>query len=1120
MKNITQTLLMCTRHTLSGLLLVCLVYSGLLANKVIAQKVEEVKISVFLDKNTLALVRAEAAPKASSAFVQVSGTVTDQSSGSPLPGVNVNVAGTTLGTISDIEGNFRLDMPDSANRLIFSFVGYITEEITVNDRAVVQVSMREDTKSLNEVVVTALGIERETRDLGYSVTKLENKEITSGGNPNLATALAGKIPGMQLTRSTGPLGSSRIVLRGESSLNLDNNRALIVIDGVPVTNDQNGDGEGSYLGAPVDYGDGLSALNPEDIADVTVLRGASAAALYGSQAANGVVMITTKSGKFNQDLTVNLRHSTSLQQVNRWLPRQHMFGSGNRSENDYYAFKDSPDGPQNRNGHSWGPKFIGQDFYQYDSPHTAVYDPQRQEEIWEFKPGGQTPWQSHNIERDFYETGVTNTTGISVEAGNNNAYFRGSVDYLDNKYIMPNTGYNRLNLSLSSGIRTGKSKFSTKINYVNQASDNLPAEGYDRQNAHYQVFWLNANDNLSWYRDKLWLDGQEDIQQNQIAALSANPYWILYNSINTLDKDRIFGKIQFEHDFTKDLKLTARTGLDFYTELRTRERAWSEPRNAYGNYRESNLKAMLLNTDIILAQHWSLGNINLNGTLGFNHRYANENGIAAEAQGLIIPGVFNIANAQQDPLVSPSRRQEEHYGAYGIINGNYKDMIFLDVTGRNDWTSTLPADNNSYFYPSAALAIDVTEMFDIHFPALSYLKFRASAAQVGSDTDPYRLNRYYQTSNALTGAYSNPSTRPNPDLKPEKTNSVEVGFNAHFFEHRLNLDATFYKSVTKDQILSMPVDPASGYQNALLNAGSVSNRGIELQLTAKPIYADHFGWDISANWSANKGRVEELVPGIIDTYILGSYVGSRVIVKAQPGEQMGRIYGKGYDKYKGQIIFNDGLAQRDNEEDYLGNVFPDWRAGLINSLHYKNLSLSFQFDYQHGGNAYSITHFLMSYTGKAQKTVYGRESGAPYQSGSEYDMASGTWIQNEEGRFGVIGDGVMLDEESGEYVPNTVSAGAPYYYNSMYERDQIEGNVYKTAFLKLRNLRIAYNLPAFWKFKSAQVALYGNELFVWTNFPAYDPEQSVVNNGKLTPGLEAVGSPSTRTIGLDLQLTF
>ncbi len=1053
-------------------------------------------------------------------FVPVSGTVTEKKSGGAVPGVNVNIAGTTLGTVTDIDGNYRLDMPEDAERLIFSFVGYETVEVEVDGRSVVDVVMQEDSRALEEVVVTALGIERETRDLGYSVTKLENEELIAGGNPNLATSIAGKVPGLQLTRSTGPLGSSRIVLRGEASLNLDNNRALIVIDGVPVTNDQNSDGEGSYLGAPVDYGDGLSALNPGDVADISVLRGASAAALYGSQAANGVVMITTKSGQFNQKLTVNVRHSTSIQQVNRWLPRQTQFGSGNRSENDYYAFKDSPDGPRNRNGHSWGPKFMGQRFYQYDSPHTAVYDPEEEDEIWEFVEGGQTPWLPHNPERDFYETGITNTSGVSVQAGNDNAFFRGSVDYLTNEYIMPNTGYERLNLSLSSGIRAGKSKFTTKINYVNQTSDNLPAEGYDRQNAHYQVFWLNANEDLNWYRNKLWLDGQEDIQQNQIGALSANPYWILYNSLNTLDKDRVFGKIQFEHDFTPTLKLTARTGIDFYTELRTRERAWSAPRDENGNYRESALKAMLLNTDILLAQNWSAGDFAVNGTLGFNHRYSDQNGLSAAANSLRIPGVFNIANAEEDASVSNSRRQEELYGVYGVVNASYRDRIFLDVTARNDWTSTLPIGNNSYFYPSVALAVDATELFDINFRPLSYLKLRASAAQVGADTDPYRLDRYYQTSPVINGAYSNPEIRPNAGLKPEMTNSVEAGFNAHFLEHRLNLDATVYRSVTKNQILTMPIDPASGYLNALLNAGSVSNRGIELQLTAKPFMTDNFGWNISANWSANRGRVEELVPGVIDTYVLGSYVGSRVLVKAQPGEQMGRIYGKGYDKHEGQIIFNEGLAQRDNDEDYLGNVFPDWRAGIINTLRYKDFSLTFQFDYQHGGNAYSITHFLMNYTGKGEKTVYGRESGAPYPSGSEYDMASGTWIQNDEGRFGVIGDGVMLDEESGEYVPNNLSAGAPYYYNAMYERDQIEGNVHETTFLKLRNLRLAYNLPAFWGLEGAQIALFGNELFIWTNFPAYDPEQSVVDNGTLTPGLEAVGSPSTRTIGIDLNITF
>ncbi|MDQ3393667.1 MAG: TonB-dependent receptor plug domain-containing protein, partial [Bacteroidota bacterium] len=546
----------------------------------------------------------------------IEGRVIDEGTGEPIPGVNILIKDTYIGTTTNIEGNYTLDTPGSEAVLIFSFVGYQNKEVIVDRQSIINVELSTDTKSLREVVVTAIGIERETKGLGYSVTKLENKEITSGGNLNLATSLAGKVPGMQLTRSSGPLGSSRIVLRGEASLNLDKNRALIVIDGVPVTNDQNGDSERSYLGAPVDYGDGLSAINPEDIESITVLRGASAAALYGSQAVNGVLMITTKSGKYNQDLNVEVRHSTSLQQVNRWLPRQQLFGSGNRSENDYYAFKDSPDGNQNRNGHSWGPKFMGQNFYQYDSPHSAVYDPERRDEIWEFDAGGQTPWKSYDIEKDFYETGITNTTGISVAAGNNNAYFRGSVDYLTNEYIMPNTGYKRINLGLSSGIRVGKTQFSTKVNYVKQFSDNLPAEGYDRQNAHYQAFWLNANDNLSWYKDKLWLDGQEDIQQNGISSLSSNPYWILYNSINTMDKDRIFGNVELDHNFTNNLKLTARSGIDFYTELRTRERAWSESRNPFGSYRETTLKTMLLNTDIILSQNLSIGDFSFNGSVG------------------------------------------------------------------------------------------------------------------------------------------------------------------------------------------------------------------------------------------------------------------------------------------------------------------------------------------------------------------------------------------------------------------------------------------------------------------------------------------------------------------------
>lgn len=1051
--------------------------------------------------------------------IGIKGKITDGASGEPLPGVSIVLKSTTVGTISNIDGAYQITVPDDESVLVFSFIGYEPVEMPVKGRSDLNVQLTMAANGLNEVVVTAIGIERDTRSLGYAVSNLKSDAINVGGNTDLATSLAGKVPGMQLTRSSGLMGSSRIVLRGEASLDMQKNRALLVIDGVPVTNDQNGDGQSSYLGSAVDYGDGLSALNPKDIEDITVLRGASAAALYGSQAVNGVLMITTKAGKFNQGLKVTLNQSSSIQQVNHWLPRQTMFGSGNRSENEYYAFKDSPDGFQNRNTHTWGPKFMGQKFYQYDSPHSAVYDPALRDEVWEFETGGQTPWISNDIEQNFYKTGSTHSTGLSVSAGNNTAYFRGSVNYLNNKYIMENTGYDRLNLSLSSGVKTGKTQFSTKVNYVRQASANLPSEGYNETNAHYNVFWMSPNEQLSWYKDKLWLDGQQDVQQNKVGAISANPYWILNNSTNSLDKDRVFGNLQLDHSFTDNLKLTARSGMDFYTELRTRKRPWSAPAYQFGSYSETALKTILLNTDVILTQKVKAGNFDFSGTLGFNHRYTNGNGMEAVANSLKIPGVFNLQNSEEQPRVSNSRRQKELVSVYGVANMAWKEIVFLDVTGRNDWTSTLSKGNNSYFYPSTALAVDVTELYGVDSPVLSYLKLRASYAQVGSDTDPYRLNRYYVSSTNINGGYSNPATLPDPNLRPERTNSMEFGLNTHLFNHRLTLDLTYYKSVTKDQILSLPVDPASGYNSALMNAGAVSNRGFELQLNGKAIKSKSFSWDVTANWSANRGRVDKLVPGVIDVYVIGSYVGSRVLVKAEPGEQMGRIYGKGYDKHNGHIVFKDGLAQRDNNEDYLGNVFPDWKAGLINNLRYKNLNLSFQFDYSHGGKAYSMTHFLMNYTGKSDKTVNGRESGAPYLSGSEYNMASGKWLQNNDGRFGVIGDGVMLNGD-GEYVPNTASAAAPYYYNAMYERDQIEGNVYKTTYLKLRNLRIAYTLPTFWGLKGAQVAVYGNELFIWTKFPSYDPELSVVNNGSLTPGLEATGSPSTRSIGIDLNINF
>jgi TonB-linked SusC/RagA family outer membrane protein len=1056
--------------------------------------------------------------------IQVTGIVSDSKTKEPIIGVTINIKGTTHGAITDINGKFTIEaLPTSV--LAFSFLGYETAEVPIAGRSVIDYNMTPSVYGIDEVVVTAIGIERETRGLGYAVSTLNNEEISATGSPTLATSLAGKIPGLNLTKSTGVMGTSRIVLRGEASLDLSKNQALIVIDGVPMNNQLESDGERSYLGAVVDYGDGLSAINPQDIESVTVLKGASAAALYGSQAANGAIMITTKSGKYDQALKVTLRHSTSFQQVNRWLPRQLEFGSGNRSENDYYAFKDSPDGSQNRNSHSWGPKFMGQNFYQYDSPHTAVYDPNRREEMWEFTEGGQTPWISREVEQNFYEIGTTHSTGVSIDAGNNNAYFRGSVDRLTNKYIMPNTGYERLNFMISSGVRTNKTMLSSKIQFINQTSDNLPAEGYDRQNAHYQVFWLNANDNLQWFKDNYWFKGQEDVMHDKVTALSANPYWILYNSINTLDKTKILANAQLDHSITNNLSLIARTGLDLSNEFRTRERAWSEPRNRYGKYSEHTIKSTLINTDILINQQIRGNTFEMTVSGGFNHFYEYGNGMYSELNGLKIPGVFNLENVDTDlPTVKASRPSQMKVGVFGLINASFKEILFMDITGRNDWNSTLDKEHNSYFYPSVSLAFDATNGLNIKSKELSYLKLRASYASVGSGTKPFAINRYYNSSDKIIGGYSNQSVITRRDIKPERTDSWEIGFNLHTFDHRIRFDATYYNAVTKDQIMEMNIDPASGYERALMNAGTISNSGVEIQLNGSPIRRADLGWEIALNWHTNKNKVLELADGL-DSYILSSFVGNRVIVKAEPGEELGKIYGKGYDKHNGQIIFENGLAARDNEEDYLGNVFPEWNAGLTNSFRYKNISMSFQFDYQHGGNAYSITHFLMNYTGKSTKTVYGRESGAPIDQtmenpGAEYDMASGSWLQNNEGRFGVIGDGLMYDENTGKYVKNTVSAAAPYYYNSMYERDQIEGNIHETTFLKLRHLRIDYTLGSFWNIQSATVGIFGNELFVWTNFPSYDPETSVANNGLLTPGLEAMGSPSTRSFGVDIKLTF
>jgi len=1026
--------------------------------------------------------------------VIVKGTVYEASTRESLPGVMVAAINGTTGTVTDLNGEFSLSV-NANDSLLFSFIGFVNQTVKINTASDYQIYLEDEVHGLNEVVVTALGITKEQKKIGHAITKIDNELIQQGGSTDMATVLSGKVPGMQVnTAASGPGGSSRIVLRGEASLSLNNNEALIVVDGVPINNTMTGNGGSAYLGGaqPVDYGNGLSDINPDDVESISVLKGPNAAALYGSRAANGVVLITTKMGSKGKGIQVAVNSSYMIESPNRNLDKQFEYGSGKRAYHDYYSYGSSPYGANTASSHTWGPAYDGQYYYQYDSPRNidgSYLEP--------------TEWKSYGDPQDmFYENGYTLKNNVTISSGDDENNFRGSITHTKNEWIMPNTGQEQLTISLNTKqTLSEKSSVSLITNYYHRQSDNLPTGGYNKQSVPYAILWSQSNEDLNWYRD-YWAEGEEGRKQKDLPNdTSDNPYFIAYEHLNESTRDRILSNVKFDHKFSDHLRFFARTGVDFSAEERYTKRPWDTRNHLQGMYQEQKVNRLENNTDFLFSSDFTSGDFDFGVSLGGSYMYQKYSNIRATAEFLRTPGIYNLDNSLERPIAYSYRSEKAVGSVYGMANMGYKNFLFVDVTARNDWSSTLAVGNNSYFYPSLSTSLIMSDAVDwFNDTALTFWKIRGSIAKVGNDTKPYQLENYY-ANHALDGSYTNPNTLLNKDLKPEITNSYEIGTDIGFFNNRINLDLTWYVANTHNQIVSMPVDNASGFNAVIMNGGHIRNKGFETVLNIKAINKRNFTWKLSKNWSTNSGEVVELVPGVIDNYVMGSHIANRVSIEARPGEPLGNIYGLGYARDNdGNIIFKDGLAEKTDERILLGNIFPDFRGGIHNEFRYKNVTLGFQFDYQVGGQAYSLTHSVLSYTGRHVNTLEGR------------------------GEEGIIGQGVRLDEATGQYVPNDEAVGAAYYYNSMYERDQVEGNIFDTSYLKLRELRVQYTLPSRWLNKSylsrASVSFLANNLFIWTDFPGYDPEAATLSDGAITPGVETGGFPSTRSYGVSVNLTF
>lgn len=1037
-----------------------------------------------------------------SKFVSIAGVVKDQDGGKLLSGVSIaNEKGTIL-SLTNEKGSFELKVIEGSV-LVFSYVSYETQQLTAKSSTAVEILMTSKGKELEAVVVTtALGITKKQKSLGYSLQQLGSEDVLDARSNNWSSALSGKVAGLNLlSAGSGPMNTTRISLRGDASMNPDGNYALVVVDGVPINNSMatsgvnNAYGAGSGNDIPVDFGNAVSDLNPDDIESISVLKGPGATALYGSRAANGALLITTKSGaRKEKGLGISYSSNVSIQNVLNWPDYQYEYGQGtgkvrNAAGEFFYSYGATADGASTSGTSSaFGPKFNGQNYYQYDPTVQGA-------------GAAKTPWVPYkNNITDFWRTGSTITNSISLDGSTDRSSGRIALTHSKNEWIMPNTGFERVTASTSFSSKISeKIKISGKANYINKKSDNVPGTGYNNQSISYFMIFQNPNVDLNWYRD-IW---KKDLYQvDQIHPFSSfidNPFLIANEMTNSVNSNSFFGNITANIAIAKNLDLLLRSALTTSSEKREMRRPFSSANFLRGYYKEQRLTDLEMNSDFLFSYKKKFGkDIELSASAGGNTRNNDNTRADAYVDGLVIPGVYKLANGLGQSIITTYDRKKVVNSFYGTGSIGFKNAYFLDFSGRNDWSSTLSLKNNSFFYPSVNAAVVLTDLMKL--PAsISFAKLRLSAAQAGNDTEPYKNRRYY-TATEFAGSAVVPTILPNYNLKPEISTSYELGLDLRLLKSRLNFDLTVYENRTKNQILDVPLDPTTGYTRAVLNSGLVRNRGVEVIVNAKPVRSKNFKWDVSINWALNRNKVLELAEGMDGKQDIG--YGGNATLQARVGGTTGDIYGFGFVRSpEGKTVYTStGLPARPADIQYIGNAYADWKGGLKNEFTYKELKFSILLDGQLGGKIYSQTHHKMTEQGKLVHTLKGREENF------------------------IIGDGVVLNAATGKYDVNTIKVLPVDYYADYYRRANVESNTFDASFLKLREMRLEKSIPqrvlgkSF--IKQASFAIYGRDLLMISNFPMFDPETASLNGSTLLPGVEMGQMPSTRTIGLNLTFKF
>lgn len=1088
----------------------------------------------------------------------------------PIIGANVIESGTSNGTTTDFNGSFSLELLNPESSIQVSYIGYSAQVIDIDGREKYKIVLSESV-SLDEVVVTALGVKREEKALGYSVQKLDASQIATVKPTNVTNALSGKIAGVYITGSAaGPTASANINIRGAASL-LGNNQPLFVVNGMPITNDLYSFDDGLNGSSTIDFGNAAQIVNPDDIQSINVLKGPAASALYGARAADGVILVETKTGENAEGWGVELNNTTTFSTILKMPDYQNEYGFGGGGKysyldgnnyigaNEYYEAY----------GENWGPKLdAGNNIKQFNSDGEAV-------------PFTSSP---NNI-RDFFRTGTNLINNIAINNRTEDSDFRLSYTRLDREAIVPNSNLERNTFQTSVGRSLFDNKLNVRANamYVSSSSDNVPNSGYDESSS-IQYGWL-------WYprqvhTDELkqyWEPGLEGTQQRYVENLWVNNPWLVVNeNTNAFQSNRLIGNIMTNYNISDRLSVRLRYGADVLNEGRQYRRAPSTKAVLFGSYREDEISFSETNAEALVSYSSDRTDGNAfqyDVKLGGNIMRQNANFLVANNPQLKFFGtdesIYTLTNNRAGVLVESQKTRTGINSLFGLATLSYKNYLYLDASVRNDWSSTLVnpiagLDNSEYsiLYPSISMSAIISEMISLPINSpISFLKLKANYAEVGNGAPPYAFGTTFtpQPSYGGNSVFTTNRTVADPNLTNERTRAFEVGTDIRLWNNRLRLDATYYNMLSFDQVIQLPVGSSSGYDFKLTNGGSIRNQGVELLLAGTPIQKENFTWNVTLNMGHNRAVVESL-PDIITSgrYSIvssmypndGGTAGLEFV--AEEGELYGQLYGLGFERHpeSGAIIHENGIPLTSEEKVSAGSYQPDLRLGLMNEFSFGNFNIGILFDGQIGGKIYARSHALYATGGAIThnndpnlplSTLDGRQSyavsydddGNPvYTLDSEGTGVTGPGVAwndiNGDGAFYTIDDDgnkiYQMDEIADENSTAVQPGGIGYvgyfyqYYGNGFRRDNIEASTYDATWFKLRELSVGYNLPEVFNNKlgttGARISLVGRNLFLFSNVPTIDPETYSVRNGIFIPGFESQQIFSSRELGFSLNLNF